>query len=39
VVELQGGEYAKNRDKSAVDDKEYWETFLDAVEEHESELI
>jgi hypothetical protein len=39
VVELQGGEYAKNRDTSAVDDKEYWETFLDAVEEHESELI
>jgi hypothetical protein len=35
VVELKEGVYAKNEDEGAVDDEEYWEKFLDVVEEYE----
>ncbi|PMD29393.1 hypothetical protein L207DRAFT_538810 [Hyaloscypha variabilis F] len=35
VVELDEGEYAKNGDEGAIDDEEYWEKFLDVVEEYE----
>jgi hypothetical protein len=35
AVDLKAGEYATNGDEGVVDDEEYWEKFLDVVEEYE----
>lgn len=35
VLEVKGQSYAQNGDEGAVDDEEYWEKFLDVVEEYE----
>jgi len=35
VVNLKGQTYAQNGDEGAVDDEEYWEKFLDVVDQYE----
>jgi hypothetical protein len=35
VVELKKGAYAQNEGEGALDDDEYWEKFVDVVEEYE----